>query len=413
MLSTSGHIAALVNPPGNEKATFRVNDELPEEPRRGSRARARRPAPGGTTGWRGWASARARRRPPARRSAAGATSRSATRRAATCSSRRAARPRQRRPAALRAQRGRRAAAADHRLHDQLGGVRARARPLRRGASSASPTTTAARAARGAPLRPTSMAELAADAAGLLRALGRRERARVRALDGRDDRPGARDPLPRAGARPGARRDHARRPARGAADAARARRAGRRRRRRLDATASAAGWASGCSPTSSGASSPSACASCCATSAATAPRRRASGRTGGRPSTTTRSSRLECIQAPTLVMHGEQRRDGADLQRAAAGRADPGRRAVRSCPAPDTPTCSSARRRPSSCSRDWLDRALPDRRRRARARAGRARRAAHAGRSGLPIGAAAHRREPRRRDDRQAPQREEAHVATDR
>ena len=32
VLSTSGHIAALVNPPGNEKATFRVNDELPEEP---------------------------------------------------------------------------------------------------------------------------------------------------------------------------------------------------------------------------------------------------------------------------------------------------------------------------------------------------------------------------------------------
>jgi polyhydroxyalkanoate synthase len=32
VLSTSGHIAALVNPPGNEKATYRVNDELPEEP---------------------------------------------------------------------------------------------------------------------------------------------------------------------------------------------------------------------------------------------------------------------------------------------------------------------------------------------------------------------------------------------
>ena len=43
-----------------------------------------------------------------------------------------------------------------------------------------------------------------------------------------------------------------------------------------------------------------------------------------------------------------RRDGADLQRPAARRADPGRRAVRSCPAPATPTCSSARRRRSSC-----------------------------------------------------------------
>jgi polyhydroxyalkanoate synthase subunit PhaC len=32
VLSTSGHIAALVNPPGNEKASFRINDELPEEP---------------------------------------------------------------------------------------------------------------------------------------------------------------------------------------------------------------------------------------------------------------------------------------------------------------------------------------------------------------------------------------------
>jgi polyhydroxyalkanoate synthase len=32
VLSTSGHIAALVNPPGNEKATFRVNAKLPEEP---------------------------------------------------------------------------------------------------------------------------------------------------------------------------------------------------------------------------------------------------------------------------------------------------------------------------------------------------------------------------------------------
>jgi polyhydroxyalkanoate synthase len=32
ILSTSGHIAALVNPPGNEKASYRCNDELPEEP---------------------------------------------------------------------------------------------------------------------------------------------------------------------------------------------------------------------------------------------------------------------------------------------------------------------------------------------------------------------------------------------
>ena len=32
VLSTSGHIAAMVNPPGNEKASFRVNDALPEDP---------------------------------------------------------------------------------------------------------------------------------------------------------------------------------------------------------------------------------------------------------------------------------------------------------------------------------------------------------------------------------------------
>ncbi|HUR84873.1 MAG TPA: alpha/beta fold hydrolase [Solirubrobacteraceae bacterium] len=32
VLSTSGHIAAMVNPPGNEKASFRVNDALPDDP---------------------------------------------------------------------------------------------------------------------------------------------------------------------------------------------------------------------------------------------------------------------------------------------------------------------------------------------------------------------------------------------
>jgi polyhydroxyalkanoate synthase len=32
VLSTSGHIAALVNPPGNPKATFTVNDSCPEDP---------------------------------------------------------------------------------------------------------------------------------------------------------------------------------------------------------------------------------------------------------------------------------------------------------------------------------------------------------------------------------------------
>ncbi len=32
VLSTSGHIAALVNPPGNPKATWQVNDDLPDDP---------------------------------------------------------------------------------------------------------------------------------------------------------------------------------------------------------------------------------------------------------------------------------------------------------------------------------------------------------------------------------------------
>ena len=32
VLSTSGHIAALVNPPGNPKASYRVSDDLPEDP---------------------------------------------------------------------------------------------------------------------------------------------------------------------------------------------------------------------------------------------------------------------------------------------------------------------------------------------------------------------------------------------
>ncbi len=32
VLSTSGHIAALVNPPGNPKASYRVGEELPEDP---------------------------------------------------------------------------------------------------------------------------------------------------------------------------------------------------------------------------------------------------------------------------------------------------------------------------------------------------------------------------------------------
>ena len=32
MLSTNGHIAALVNPPGNEKSAFQIADEHPADP---------------------------------------------------------------------------------------------------------------------------------------------------------------------------------------------------------------------------------------------------------------------------------------------------------------------------------------------------------------------------------------------
>ena len=78
-------------------------------------------------------------------SAARASSRSTRRRAATCWTDRGAR---RRPV-LRAPRRGRPAAADHRLDDQLRGVRARARPLLASTSSASSTTTAARRARRA------------------------------------------------------------------------------------------------------------------------------------------------------------------------------------------------------------------------------------------------------------------------
>ena len=55
-----------------------------------------------------------------------------------------------------------------------------------------------------------------------------------------------------------------------------------------------------------------------------------------------TSRLQLHPGADARHARRARRDGADLQRAAARRADPGRRAVRSCPAPATPTCSSAR-----------------------------------------------------------------------
>ena len=58
VLSTSGHIAALVNPPGNEKATYRISEALPDEPEEW--LAARRHDPGVVVGRldrSGWASA--------------------------------------------------------------------------------------------------------------------------------------------------------------------------------------------------------------------------------------------------------------------------------------------------------------------------------------------------------------------
>ena len=50
VLSTSGHIAALVNPPGNEKATFRLNDGFPEAPEEWLKAAGTTPG----TWWDDW-----------------------------------------------------------------------------------------------------------------------------------------------------------------------------------------------------------------------------------------------------------------------------------------------------------------------------------------------------------------------
>ena len=79
MLSTSGHIAAMVNPPGNPKASYQVNDAQPGvAPTSGCGAPPSGAAPGGTD-WARWlgersgglvdAPARARRRARTSRSA--------------------------------------------------------------------------------------------------------------------------------------------------------------------------------------------------------------------------------------------------------------------------------------------------------------------------------------------------------
>ena len=53
VLSSSGHIESLINPPGNPKARYFVGGDLPPDPQACSPARGRCPARGGTTGGSG------------------------------------------------------------------------------------------------------------------------------------------------------------------------------------------------------------------------------------------------------------------------------------------------------------------------------------------------------------------------
>ena len=348
VLSTSGHIAALVNPPGNEKAT------LPGQRRAargaGGVAREREQTPGTLVG-------RLDRRGSGERSGAKKTRPQDARRQGPQAARRRAgqlRARVAVPrvrvngvaAALRAPRERRAAAADHRLHDQLGGVRARARPLRRALR-----VHHLRQPRLGPLGRAAAADLDGRAGRRRRRAAararRRERARVRALDGRDDRPGARDPLPRARARAGARRDDAR--------AAR----GRRGRRCASSARSARG-------------APAAGATRARVAGrvavlrrvpARAPRAGARAAAPLRPPPRDAAGRLVALVGDRLPRHGlaaaaaSRRRRSSCTASATRWRRSPtpgcspsGSRtpSCASCPAPATRTCSSARRSPSSC-----------------------------------------------------------------
>ena len=63
VLSSSGHIASMVNPPGNAKASFRTAPDNPRTPPTGWTGRSPSAAPGGPTTSAGWSSAAAARRP--------------------------------------------------------------------------------------------------------------------------------------------------------------------------------------------------------------------------------------------------------------------------------------------------------------------------------------------------------------
>ena len=75
VLSTSGHIAAIVNPPGNKRATYRAAGEQtpPDSARVGGARDHDAREPGGRTGTSGWPSARAGCAPRPRGSAIGGT----------------------------------------------------------------------------------------------------------------------------------------------------------------------------------------------------------------------------------------------------------------------------------------------------------------------------------------------------
>jgi polyhydroxyalkanoate synthase len=70
ILSTSGHIAALVNPPGNEKASYRCNQELPEEPEEWLAGAVTNPG-SWWSDWMGWLGERSGERRPARKQLGG------------------------------------------------------------------------------------------------------------------------------------------------------------------------------------------------------------------------------------------------------------------------------------------------------------------------------------------------------
>jgi polyhydroxyalkanoate synthase len=288
VLSTSGHIAALVNPPGNPKASYQLNTDNPPSPEDFLAGASTHRG----TWWEDWASWLGERSGPSgpRRASSAATAirRSSPRPGRTSRPRSAVPARQRSAPARRAPRagGRRAPAAHHGLHDQRGHLRARAGPLRR-AAAVHPLRQPRVGAVGEPAAP----DLHAGARG-----GRRRGARGASAWTAPTSTACRwagwsprswpSPSPNAcaGSSWGARRRAARSP-----PARRAPSCARWPRRWPTAAAgpAAPGWPGPCSPTASAASSPTRSAACCAPSPPTGPGPAAPPGTCGPRSTTTR------------------------------------------------------------------------------------------------------------------------------